>query len=230
MSAEAIHNTGLEQNARIGARMDALLKKQGLSKGSVGARMDALSRDRRFVFPETEAGHGQIVSYLNELIAQTRKRMPQLSALKLKAPVVVKRVPPDIQDGRRRQGREVAVDDPRRNEPDRLATAEGEQALELPVLALGQRSLRGLEPGLLQLSTESQVLVPETPVPGEPRPDLGQGEQQHVAREPGDRLLTPGRKAEQDQRDRHQGQGDDLGVACLTDRGHPGPPGLKRVR
>lgn len=99
MGADAIHKMGLEQDAAIGARMDALLKKQGLTKGSVGARMDALSRDARFVFPETDAGRLRIVSYLNDLIARTRKRMPQLSALKLKAPVVVKRVPPDIQDG-----------------------------------------------------------------------------------------------------------------------------------
>jgi uncharacterized protein (DUF885 family) len=99
MSAQEVHATGLEQNAQIEGRMDALLKKQGLTKGSVGARMDALARDRRFLFPETDAGRRQIVSYLNELIARMRKRMPQLSALRLKAPVVVKRVPPDIQDG-----------------------------------------------------------------------------------------------------------------------------------
>jgi uncharacterized protein (DUF885 family) len=79
--------------------MDGLLRKQGLSKGSVGARMDALSRDRRFLYPETDVGRAQIIAHLNDLIAQTRKRMPELSALKLKAPVMVKRVPPDIQDG-----------------------------------------------------------------------------------------------------------------------------------
>jgi uncharacterized protein (DUF885 family) len=79
--------------------MDGLLKKQGLSKGSVGARMDALSRDKRFLYPETDKARGEIITYLNGQIAKTRKRMPELSALKLKAPVVVKRVPPDIQDG-----------------------------------------------------------------------------------------------------------------------------------
>lgn len=99
MTADEVHKMGLEQNAELEARMDGLLKKQGLSKGSVGARMTALSADKRFLFPETDAGRKQIIDYLNDLIAQTRKEMPKLSALKLKAPVLVKRVPPDIQDG-----------------------------------------------------------------------------------------------------------------------------------
>ncbi len=99
MTADEVHKMGLAQNAELEARMDALLKKQGLTKGSVGARMTALSRDSRFIFPETDAGRDRIIAYLNELIAKTRTQMPKLSALKLKAPVVVKRVPPDIQDG-----------------------------------------------------------------------------------------------------------------------------------
>ena len=99
MSADEVHKMGLEQNAALEARMDGLLKKQGLSKGSVGERMTALSKDPRFLFPETDAGRAQIVDYLNSLIADTRRQMPKMSNLKLKAPVLVKRVPPDIQDG-----------------------------------------------------------------------------------------------------------------------------------
>jgi len=99
MTAAEVHKMGLEQNAALEARMDGLLKKQGLSKGSVGDRMTALSKDARFLYPETDAGRAQIVDYLNKLIATTRGLMPKMSNLKLKAPVVVKRVPPDIQDG-----------------------------------------------------------------------------------------------------------------------------------
>jgi uncharacterized protein (DUF885 family) len=99
LSADEVHKMGLEQNAALEARMDGLLKKQGLAKGSVGDRMTALSKDRRFVYPQTDAGRAQIIDYLNRLIAQTRARMHELSNLKLKAPVLIKRVPPDIQDG-----------------------------------------------------------------------------------------------------------------------------------
>jgi uncharacterized protein (DUF885 family) len=99
MTADEVHKMGLEQNAQLEARMDALLKKQGLSRGTAGERMTALSHDPKFLFPETDAGRDQILAYLNQLIADTRRQMPKLSALKLKAPVLVKRVPPDIQDG-----------------------------------------------------------------------------------------------------------------------------------
>ena len=99
MSADEVHKMGLAQNAELEARMDGLLKKQGLTKGSVGDRMTALSTDKRFLYPETDAGRAQIIDYLNKLIATTRGLMPKMSNLKLKAPVLVKRVPPDIQDG-----------------------------------------------------------------------------------------------------------------------------------
>jgi uncharacterized protein (DUF885 family) len=99
MPAHEIHALGLAQNAEITARMDALLKKQGMTKGSVGERMTALGRDPRFLYPDNDAGRAQIIDYLSDRIAAVRKRLPELFNLRLKAPVVIKRVPPDIQDG-----------------------------------------------------------------------------------------------------------------------------------
>jgi len=99
MSAREIHALGLAQNSEIGARMDALLKKQGLTKGSVGERMSALGRDPRFLYPDNDAGREQILKYLSDRMAAVRQKLPELFTLKLKAPVVIKRVPPDIQDG-----------------------------------------------------------------------------------------------------------------------------------
>ncbi len=99
MSAREIHALGLAQNAEISGRMDALLKKQGLTKGSVGQRMSALGRDPRFLYPDNDAGRAQIIGYLTDRIAAVRGKLPELFNLKLKAPVLLKRVPPDIQDG-----------------------------------------------------------------------------------------------------------------------------------
>ena len=90
---------GLEQNKAIEARMDTLLKAQGLTQGTVGERMSALTRDPRFAFPNTQAGRDQIVGYLNGRIAAARASLPKVSNLHLKAPVVVRPVPVDIQDG-----------------------------------------------------------------------------------------------------------------------------------
>jgi uncharacterized protein (DUF885 family) len=99
LTAAEIHKTGLEQVDAIGARMDELLQKQGLTQGSVGARMKALGEDPKNLFPNTDAGRAQIIAYLNGRLAAVRQRMPQAFNIRLKANVVIKRVPADIQAG-----------------------------------------------------------------------------------------------------------------------------------
>jgi uncharacterized protein (DUF885 family) len=96
---EQVHQMGLEQNQAIDARMDVILKANGLTQGSVGQRMDALGKDPRFAFPDTDAGREQVVDYLNGLIAGVRPQLAKAFDLRLKAPVEVKRVPVDIQNG-----------------------------------------------------------------------------------------------------------------------------------
>ncbi|THD67312.1 DUF885 family protein [Phenylobacterium sp.] len=99
LTPDEVHNMGLEQNKAIEARMDGLLRAQGLTQGSVGERMTALGKDPKYLFPNTDAGREQLIAYLNGLIAGVRPKLPKAFNLKLKAPVIVKRVPVDIQDG-----------------------------------------------------------------------------------------------------------------------------------
>ncbi len=98
-SAQEIHQIGLDQNEQIKARMEAILKAQGMTKGTVGERVTALNKDPRFLYPDTDKGRADLIAYCNERIAMVRKIMPKFSKLGLKADVIVKRVPPDIQDG-----------------------------------------------------------------------------------------------------------------------------------
>ncbi|MDR3508539.1 MAG: DUF885 family protein [Caulobacteraceae bacterium] len=98
-SAAEIHKLGLEQNRAIQARMDTLLKAQGLTQGTVGERVVGLNKDPRFLYPDTDAGRADLIAYLNGCLAKIRPILPQVSHLGLKAEVQVKRVPPDIQDG-----------------------------------------------------------------------------------------------------------------------------------
>jgi len=98
-SPAEVHKIGLEQNRAIQDRIDGLLKKQGLTQGTVGERVQALNKDPRFLYPNTDAGRAQLIAYLNDCIARIRPILPQVSHLGLKADVMVKRVPPDIQDG-----------------------------------------------------------------------------------------------------------------------------------
>jgi uncharacterized protein (DUF885 family) len=99
MNAAEIHKVGLEQVDAIGARMDELLQKQGLTQGSVGLRMKALGEDPKNLFPNTDAGRAQILDYLNGRLAAVRQRMPQAFNVRLKANVIIKRVPADIEAG-----------------------------------------------------------------------------------------------------------------------------------
>jgi uncharacterized protein (DUF885 family) len=99
LTPDEVHNMGLEQNKAIEARMDGLLRAQGLTQGSVGDRMTALGKDPKYLFANTDAGREQLIAYLNGLIAGVRPKLSKAFNLKLKAPVIVKRVPIDIQDG-----------------------------------------------------------------------------------------------------------------------------------
>jgi uncharacterized protein (DUF885 family) len=99
LTAEQVHNMGLEQNKAIEARMDGLLRAQGLTQGTVGERMTALGKDPKYLFPDTDAGRDQVLAYLNGLIAGVRPKLSKAFNLQLKAPVIAKRVPVDIQDG-----------------------------------------------------------------------------------------------------------------------------------
>jgi uncharacterized protein (DUF885 family) len=65
----------------------------------VGERIAALTKDPAMVYPDTDQGRADIIAFCNEKVTAQRALLPKLSHLGLKAPLVIKRVPPDIQDG-----------------------------------------------------------------------------------------------------------------------------------
>ncbi len=99
LSPADIHAIGLEQNKAIQSRMDAILRTQGMSQGTVGQRLLALTKDPHMVYPDTDAGRADLIAYCNDRVAAIRKLLPSLTHMQLKAPLVIKRVSPDIQDG-----------------------------------------------------------------------------------------------------------------------------------
>jgi uncharacterized protein (DUF885 family) len=98
-SAREIHAVGLEQNKMLQARIDTILKAQGITQGSVGERLLALTKDPARLYPNDEQGREQLIAYCNERVAAVRAVMPKISHLGLKAPLLIKRVPPDIEAG-----------------------------------------------------------------------------------------------------------------------------------
>jgi uncharacterized protein (DUF885 family) len=99
LTPDEIHQMGLDQGRAIDAEMDALLKAQGLTQGTVGERTSALTKDPRFLFPNTDEGRAACLSYVAGRIAALRALMPRLSRMTLKAEVEARRVPAEIQDG-----------------------------------------------------------------------------------------------------------------------------------
>jgi uncharacterized protein (DUF885 family) len=99
MSGDEIHRLGLAQVAEIGARIDTILKGQGMSQGTVGERLVALNKRPDQLYPNTDAGRDALLGQLNSQIKAMQQRLPEVFATVPAAPVEVRRVPPTIQAG-----------------------------------------------------------------------------------------------------------------------------------
>ncbi len=99
MTPDEAHALGLAQVAEISAAADELLKTQGLGEGAVGARLATLTKDPRWLYPNTDAGRARLLGDLNTQVEAIWRRMPEMFAVLPKTPVEVRRVPPDIELG-----------------------------------------------------------------------------------------------------------------------------------
>ena len=93
MSAEEVHQLGLDQVKSLTADMEALLHSQGRSGGTVGECAEELAKDPESQFPNTDAGRQQILDYCNGLIKALQPHLPQYFRVLPKAPVEIRRVP-----------------------------------------------------------------------------------------------------------------------------------------
>jgi uncharacterized protein (DUF885 family) len=99
LSPDEVHARGLDELAALQARMEPLLREQGLTRGTVGERMTALGKDPRHLFPNDDAGRKQILDYLNGRVADIRTRLPHAFATLVPGNLIVKRVPVEIEAG-----------------------------------------------------------------------------------------------------------------------------------
>lgn len=99
LNADAAHAVGLEQVAELSAQADALLKAQGLTKGSVGARLMALGKDPQHLYPDTDAGRQQCLTDIRARMTHLRGRMGEIFNRPPVSAMTVERVPPEIELG-----------------------------------------------------------------------------------------------------------------------------------
>ena len=94
-----IHKLGLDQVAEITAQLDTILKKQGLTTGTVAQRLTVLGDDPAQLFPETDAGRAALLDSLNGYVKTMYGLLPQAFEVVPRTPLEIRRVPPFIQDG-----------------------------------------------------------------------------------------------------------------------------------
>ena len=99
LSVAEIHRMGREQVAEISAEIDAILKSQGYTQGTVGERVQALNKDPAQLFPNTDAGKEELLVWLNQLVAQLEPKLPAVFGRLPKSHVEIRRVPVSIQSG-----------------------------------------------------------------------------------------------------------------------------------
>ncbi len=93
LTAQAVHQTGLAEVARIESEMDTILTAQGYSEGSVGARMAALGAEPRFLFANNDDGRDQLLAYLRQAVTAIEQRLPDYFQDLPHRPVDIRRVP-----------------------------------------------------------------------------------------------------------------------------------------
>lgn len=93
LTAAEVHQIGLDEVAHIETQMDAILDSQGYTEGSVGERMIALTKEPRFLFPDTDAGREQILAGYRDIIDEINAGLDPYFDVRPEASVEVRRIP-----------------------------------------------------------------------------------------------------------------------------------------
>ena len=94
-----IHQLGLELVKDHTARIDTLMGKLGMTKGTVGERLRAMYTDPQYLYANTDAAKEVLLADLNARVQRVRAKLPHYFATLPKANVEIKRVPKEIEAG-----------------------------------------------------------------------------------------------------------------------------------
>ncbi|HEY2844401.1 MAG TPA: DUF885 domain-containing protein [Bryobacteraceae bacterium] len=93
LTADQIHEIGLQQVSRIETQMDALLRQLGRTAGPVKERIAKLKLDLRYPNPASDESRAQIMRDIDGIIRDAEKRAALLFDLRPKAPVIAQPFP-----------------------------------------------------------------------------------------------------------------------------------------
>lgn len=98
LTAEEVHQLGLDEVDRISGEMDTILKGMGYTDGPVGARFAALARAEGMVYPDTDEGKTELLAELRTQVAAINTLAPEWFGTIPPQDVLVKRIPVYEQD------------------------------------------------------------------------------------------------------------------------------------
>ena len=93
LTADEIHQIGLEEVARVEQLMDDLLKAQGLEEGSVGERVTQLAEDPRFAYEDSAAGRSEVIADVEAALDRLDSHIPDYFNRVPEQPLQVQPVP-----------------------------------------------------------------------------------------------------------------------------------------
>ncbi|MFY8272757.1 DUF885 domain-containing protein [Pseudoalteromonas sp. SSDWG2] len=99
MSAEQIHQVGLDEVKRITARMDEILKANGYVEGTVNERLQQLNEDPRFLYPDSDEGRAELLEFLRGEITHINEKAPEYFSTLPPQEVQVRRIPVAVEAG-----------------------------------------------------------------------------------------------------------------------------------
>ena len=94
-----IHQLGLALIKEHVARLEPLMRKLGMTRGTVGERLNAMYKDSKYLYPNTNVGKGVLLADLNLRAQRVRAKLPNYFGTMPKANVEIRRVPKEIEAG-----------------------------------------------------------------------------------------------------------------------------------
>jgi uncharacterized protein (DUF885 family) len=99
MNPDEVHQMGLDELAALQARMEPILQSIGYSEGTVGERMSALGEDPRYLFSDGDKGRAEIMSFIEDAVAEIRALMPDAFETQVPGFLEVTRIDPAVEAG-----------------------------------------------------------------------------------------------------------------------------------
>jgi uncharacterized protein (DUF885 family) len=93
MTADEIHNMGVELVNSLQSEMDAILRAEGLTRGTIAERVRQIATRPDQIYPSTEEGRARLLADLNAQVQAIEARMPEVMGRQARARLEIKRVP-----------------------------------------------------------------------------------------------------------------------------------------